>query len=73
MAKLNGHIRLSKRQVRMIQKGREVPIVREGRRFILCLKGRSIEENKILSKMEQLRAELVALKAKRVEKEQVHA
>ena len=64
MAKLNGSIYLSKRQVKMIAKGKKVRIWREGKAIMLSLKNeKTAAYRKIMGSIRVLREKLKALKA----------
>ena len=58
MAKLEGYLYLSERQVRMISKGKLITIWRDKKRIIIGLKPKNMAERSILRQIAKLKAKL---------------
>lgn len=56
MAKLDGSLYLSERQIKKIAKGKLITIWREGKQITIGLKPRNLEIKKILSQIATLKA-----------------
>lgn len=64
MAKMNGHIYFSKRQLRLMLKGRNLGIWREGKRIVIGMKKKAKKADilKIQMKIEHLKKRLKGIR-----------
>lgn len=54
----NDTLYLTERQVKLLHKGKEVPIWREGKRYLLVMKPKSKEATRIIKQIEKLKLRL---------------